>query len=315
MLGSGKLPRTVLMIHYLIIQLHLPLHRERKGHTALPGGQQRVRKGDVCDGLGGHILSSGVILIKHKRAVVLGIDLGGRGGVIVVNVLIRLGQGDAPVVVHIRSEIALSAQRIAKHGGKIAGPAGHGVPVGPLPIPAGFAASGAAEHFIIQIAKQHPVRSPGQALADERAGIARIQNDHLLPWNLIQNFLKCQGVQAFLPGSIAENQGSGGIAGALVKDPVSADIQQRNIRFFCVSQRTLHHILKLRYRSDGAGRGADQGVSSGIRHEGFGQATNIVLRGGIGVFLFNEIITADQQRPQGGLRRFGGMPQRQRQRA
>ena len=189
-LGVFKLPPTLPAVHQLIGHPHRAHGNIFDGDLPAFPIQDQVGKGHVHDGRAGKPRRQRLrrVITEDHKVVVLGIDLGRGGGVIQQQIVVKLLQGNAAVVVLIGRIAAGGAERVAQGLREIK----RALPVYLLlffpgaPIPAFLPRAAGGDNLEIVAQKAGRLVPFGHALADESAAVAGVQNQHLRARNAVE---------------------------------------------------------------------------------------------------------------------------------
>ena len=212
----------------------------------------------------------------------------------VQQVTLQLGQGNDAVAVFIRAIAACGGYSPYHRAGKISRAYRGLALLCAGPEPAFLRAPGGADHLVIRPLK-HVVKGGVNPLADHRAGVARVQNQHLHPGNFVKHLPQASGGYAFLTLAVGQQQRHVAVKLPLRPYAVGADVEVAYIPRLRLGEGSLNQLLQLLRRGHVVAAG-DKGFQvHGAAGERVGHLYHIVGRGGGGVLLGHKAVAAHQQ--------------------
>ena len=281
-------------------------HVEGKGHGGLVGGEHIPLEGHALHDAVAAAAGIGLRVVAEDDKIVL-LRVAADGGCAVVGqeVPLQLGEGDAAVPVVIRAVAAGDGQPAGHRRGEV--PCAHQrlVLIPALPEPAFLRPAGGAEHLVL-CPLEHVVVGGVHALADDRAGVARVQDQHLGAGDGIEDCPQLRGGDALLPVAVGEQQGHLPGGGALLPETVGADVEVAHIPGVRAVEGGMDQLLQLRRAAHVAPAGDQVFQVHGAAGEGLGHAGHVVGGGGGGGGLGDEVVAAHQQGAVKPFRQDGG---------
>ena len=182
-----KIPATAAMIHQLVGNLYPADNIEGEIHRGIIGGEGVRIKGNALDQRIAAIAGILACIVGEKRIfAVFRVCAHSGCAMVAQQVPAQLGQGDLTVPVIVSGKVSLGRNGPHQCAGKISC-AGQALALDIAgPEPAFFRAAGGTDHRVV-LAGKNIIQLGGNALAQHGAGVACVDDQHLLPGNLVKD--------------------------------------------------------------------------------------------------------------------------------